>query len=259
MRHLSLFLLLIFPLIASSQIGGEAEVYLSGDKIEAQFNGGGIEKFNEFVQGQFNYSKVKKAGRMIASFTVDVDGSLKNIKLVQMIDVDSGVELIRVLNKCPNWTPAKRGGKPISIEVNYPMVFNAGLRENQVKDIKDSDGVSRRENQKETSSNTNSNDVLTIDKVEAAPRYGGGLTSFYKYISTNFRAPKAAGLNEKIMVSFIVEVDGSLTNIKVLKDLGSDTSEEAIRVLKASPKWIPGKQNGKPVRVAYSLPINIRS
>lgn len=62
---------------------------------------------------------------MIASFTVDVDGSLKNIKLVQMIDVDSGIELIRVLNKCPKWIPAKRGGKPISIEIKYPMVFKS--------------------------------------------------------------------------------------------------------------------------------------
>jgi hypothetical protein len=249
MKQLTILLLLFFPPIASSQIGGEAEVYLTGDKIEAQFNGGGIEKFSEFVQGQFNYSKVKKAGRMIASFTVDVDGSLKNIKLVQMIDVDSGVELIRVLNKCPKWTPAKRGGKPISIEVNYPMVFNAGLRENQVNGAKEKDAAA----------NTNSNDVRTVDNVEAAPRYGGGLTSFYKYISANFRVPEEEGFKGKIMVSFVVEVDGSLTNIKVLKDLGYGTSEEAIRVLKASPKWIPGKQNGKPVRVEYSLPIIIRS
>lgn len=125
MKQLTIFLLLFFPQISFSQIGGEAEVYLTGDKIEAQFNGGGIEKFSEFVYGQFNYSKVKKAGRMIASFTVDVDGSIKNIKLVQMIDVDSGVELIRVLNKCPKWTPAKRGGTPISIDIKFPMVFNS--------------------------------------------------------------------------------------------------------------------------------------
>ena len=95
--------------------------------------------------------------------------------------------------------------------------------------------------------------------MEAAPRYGGGLTSFYKYISANFRAPEEEGFKGKVMVSFIVETDGSLSDIKVLKDIGYGTSQEAIRVLKASPKWIPGKQNGKPVRVAYSLPINIRS
>jgi hypothetical protein len=258
MKRIVTLLFLFFPLITFSQIGGEDEVYLNGDRVEAKFNGGGIEKFSEFVKGQFNYSKVKKSGRMIASFTVDVDGSLKNIKLVEMIDVDSGVELIRVLNKCPKWIPAKRGGKPISIEIKYPMVFNAELRENQVKAPKNH-VVTSQENQKGVASNTNSSDVSTIDKVEAAPRYAGGLTSFYKYISANFRVPKQEGLKGKIMVSFIVEIDGSLTDIKVLKDLGYGTSEEAIRILKASPKWIPGKQNGKPVRVEYSLPINIET
>jgi hypothetical protein len=125
MKQIFTLLFLFIPLITFSQIGGEDEVYLNGDRVEAQFNGGGIEKFSEFVQGQFNYSKVKKSGRMIASFTIDIDGSIKNIKLVEMIDVDSGVELIRVLNKCPKWIPAKRGGKPISIEIKYPMVFKS--------------------------------------------------------------------------------------------------------------------------------------
>ena len=120
-----LIILLLIPFGAFSQIGGEDEVYLKGDRVEAKFNGGGIDKFSTYVHEQFNYSKVKKAGRMMAAFTVDVDGSIKNIRLVEMLDVDSGVEMIRVLNKCPKWEPAKRGGKPISIEIKYPMVFRA--------------------------------------------------------------------------------------------------------------------------------------
>jgi len=116
-------LLLLLPLLSFSQIVGEDEVYLGGDRIEAKFNGGGIENFNKFIQEQFNYSKVTKAGRMIAAFTIDVDGNLNHIKLVEMIDVDSATELIRVLNKCPKWQPATRGGKPISVEIKYPMVF----------------------------------------------------------------------------------------------------------------------------------------
>ena len=71
--------------------------------------------------------------------------------------------------------------------------------------------------------------------------------------------PEVQGFKGKLIVSFIIETDGRLSDIKVLKDLGYGTSEEAIRVLQSSPKWIPGKQNGKPVRVAYSLPINIHS
>lgn len=114
---------LFLPMISLGQIGGEDEVYLNGDRIEATFNGGGMEEFNKFINKEFDYSKVTKPGKMVASFTVDVDGTVKNIKLVQMIDVDSATEMIRVLNKCPKWQPAKKAGKPISIEIKYPMVF----------------------------------------------------------------------------------------------------------------------------------------
>ena len=56
-------------------------------------------------------------------------------------------------------------------------------------------------------------------------------------------------------MAFVIDVDGSIIELKVLKDLGYGTGEEAIRVLKESPKWIPGEQNGQPVRVKYALPI----
>lgn len=124
MKRIILTVLLFLPVFSFAQLGGEDEVYLNGDRIEAQFNGGGMEKFSEFVNHEFNYSKVTKPGKMVAAFTVDIDGSIKNIKLVQMIDVDSATEMIRVLNKCPKWIPAQRGGKPISIEIKYPMVFS---------------------------------------------------------------------------------------------------------------------------------------
>lgn len=123
MKYLYLLFLVLIPVIASAQIQGEDEVYLNGDRIEAKFNGGGIEMFQEFVKENFNYSKVKKPGKMVAAFTIDVDGTVKNIKLVEYIDAESAAEMIRVLNSCPKWEPAKRGGKPISIEIKYPMVF----------------------------------------------------------------------------------------------------------------------------------------
>jgi len=124
MKYIYIFLIACLPVIGTAQMGNDGgEVYLKGDRIDAQFQGGGIEKFQEFVKGNFNYSKVKKPGRMIAAFTIDADGSVKNIKLVEFIDAESAAEMIRVLNICPKWEPAKRGGKPISIEIKYPMTF----------------------------------------------------------------------------------------------------------------------------------------
>ena len=63
------------------------------------------------------------------------------------------------------------------------------------------------------------------------------------------------GVSGKVIMQFVVERDGSLTDIKVLRDLGLGTGEEAIRLLKSMPKWEPGVQNGRPVRVAYTLPF----
>ena len=75
----------------------------------------------------------------------------------------------------------------------------------------------------------------------------------------NLRYPQEAieaGISGKVYISFVVEKDGSLTDIKVVRPLGSGTDEEAVRVLKNSPKWKPGIQNGRPVRVAYTMPIS---
>jgi hypothetical protein len=60
---------------------------------------------------------------MVAAFTIATDGSVQKIKMVQMIDSESAIEMIRVLNECPKWKPASRGGKPISVEIKYPMTF----------------------------------------------------------------------------------------------------------------------------------------
>lgn len=125
MKLIRIVLFVLVPMMGFSQIGGEDEVYLGGDRIEAQFNGGGIDEFSEFIRKEFDYSKVTKAGKMVGAFTVDVDGTVKNIKIIEFFDVESAKEFIRVLKKCPKWTPAKRGGKPISIEIKYPMVFRA--------------------------------------------------------------------------------------------------------------------------------------
>jgi Gram-negative bacterial TonB protein C-terminal len=123
-KWISLLVLIFLPILSSAQIGGEDEVYLNGDKVEAKFNGGGIDEFSKFIHDHFNYSKVTKAGKMVGAFTIDESGNVKNIKIIQMMDVESATEFIRVLNACPKWQPAKRGGKPISIEIKYPMVFN---------------------------------------------------------------------------------------------------------------------------------------
>ena len=103
------------------------------------------------------------------------------------------------------------------------------------------------------------NKVYGTAGIEVIPEYPGGMEKFYSFISRNYQTPEEEGLKGKVFVTFVVEKDGSLTDIKVIRDIGYGTGKEAIRVLNKCPKWTPGEQNGKKVRVLYSLPITIQS
>jgi protein TonB len=103
------------------------------------------------------------------------------------------------------------------------------------------------------------NNIYNTAGIELKPDFPGGMAKFYKYIGQNYQVPEEEGLKGKVFVSFVVEKDGSLTDIKVIRDIGYGTGKEAVRVLRSCPKWNPGEQNGKKVRVLYSLPISIES
>ncbi len=97
-----------------------------------------------------------------------------------------------------------------------------------------------------------------FEAVEVAPQPPGGLAGFLKYVGDTYQYPaqaEAQGVSGRVTLTFVVERDGSLTDIKVLRDLKYGTGEEAVRVLKRAKKWTPGIQNGRPVRVQYTLPI----
>lgn len=102
------------------------------------------------------------------------------------------------------------------------------------------------------------NTVYNFVSMENPPAYPGGIEKFYKFLGDNIKYPPMAAENNiqgNVFVSFTVEKDGSLTDIKIDRKLGYGTDEEAVRVLKLSKRWNPGMQNGKPVRVKYNIPI----
>ncbi len=105
-------------------------------------------------------------------------------------------------------------------------------------------------------------DLYVLADVEKLPEFPGGLTKFYKFIGENFKMSAEANKNKiegKAYMQFIIEKDGSLSGIKTLQDPGYGIGDEATRVLKLSPKWTAATQEGKPVRVMYSLPITLQA
>ncbi len=94
--------------------------------------------------------------------------------------------------------------------------------------------------------------------VEEQPSFPGGEKAFYQYVASKMKYPKLAvrqGIDGRVFVQFVVNQDGSLTDIQVIKGIGGGCDEEAVRVLESAPRWNPGKQRGKPVRVRMVLPI----
>lgn len=100
-----------------------------------------------------------------------------------------------------------------------------------------------------------------FDVVEENPEYQGGLQEMYKFLGENMKYPPMAresGVQGKVYVQFVVEKDGKVNDVTVLRGIGSGCDEEAVRVVKMMPNWKPGKQRGKPVRVRYKLPVTFR-
>ncbi|EJL61484.1 hypothetical protein [Flavobacterium sp. CF136] len=94
--------------------------------------------------------------------------------------------------------------------------------------------------------------------IDIKPEFPGGDNEFYKFFNTNFKNPKECTKQCSFLVDFVVEKDGSLTNIKSLRELDYDINCEIIRVLNLSPKWIPGKHDGKTLRVLYSFVMSLK-
>ena len=96
-------------------------------------------------------------------------------------------------------------------------------------------------------------------QVDEAPEFPGGVAKLLEYVQKNIRYPVMArenGITGKVLVGFIIEQDGSISNVKVIKGIGGGCDEEAVRVVQSLPKFAnPGKIDGEPVRVQYTLPI----
>ena len=94
--------------------------------------------------------------------------------------------------------------------------------------------------------------------VEEMPSFPGGEAELLKYVATHIKYPQIAretGIQGRVFVGFVVEPDGSVSNVKILRGIGGGCDEEAVRVIKSLPKWKPGKQRGKAVRVSYQIPV----
>ena len=112
-----------------------------------------------------------------------------------------------------------------------------------------------------TAQNKKTSNDKVFEKVEDMPEFPGGEKAMMDFVAQNVQYPKEAMEKEisgRVLVGFIVEKDGSISETEIVKGIGGGCDEEAVRVVKAMPKWKPGKQKGKPVRVHFMLPLTFK-
>jgi len=130
-------------------------------------------------------------------------------------------------------------GKNLEEKFSFTEIYNNGVFVS---------GISADEN----------NNKYPYNELITKPTPANGMSDFYSYIRKNYRAPEVQGLKGKIYTTFVIEKDGSITNIKVIRDIGYGTGKEAIRIIANYGKWNPGKTRGIPTKATFSLPINIQ-
>lgn len=150
---------------------------------------------------------------------------------------------------------------PVSSSANKDVIYeksNEATEETDfVDDVDESDYSSDETALNEESSYSDGNSIN--DREEVMPEFPGGPQALMDYLKANVIFPKIAeeeGIQGKVVVSYVIDVDGSVTDVQVVQSVHPALDKEAMRVVKNMPKWIPGKQDGKAVQVKYSLPIN---
>ena len=207
---------------------------------------GGDQALLDFVYKNLKYPesaiKEKKEGKVILRFVVTKTGEIEKIQVARSLQVDCDNEAIRVVKMLPKFRPGKYSGKPVDISYILPVTF-------KLPTIDNTDVIL---NQKFEPDHI-------FDVVEQMPKYKDGDANLIKFIEKNIIIPTDSGclqyISGRVICSMLIEKDGSISNIKVLKSLDSCRDKEAVRVVGTLPPFKPGKQGGKPVPVWYMVPI----
>jgi protein TonB len=207
---------------------------------------GGISGFQDYVSNHLAYPSLslrnKTQGTVEVAFIVEKNGMVSNVEIAKGLDEACNKEAIRVNKGSPKWEPARHHGQAVRQRVTMPVIFNI---------------PSQLATPPANSDSTTNSQLKQVSPEEAA-RPEGGLEAFFTYLKQNQKYPAKARKNQvqgKVMVEFMVEKDGSLTNFKVLKKMGSGLDEEAIRLIEKGPAWIPAKYNGEKIRQKMILPV----
>ncbi len=196
---------------------------------------GGTDSLINYLVNNITYPQQAKdagiEGRVLVSFVVEKDGAINDVEVKRGFEGSCDAEAKRVVETMPNWNPGQQRGEPVRVSFVLPISFKLG----EEKD---------------------NSEVFKV--VKDMPEFPGGQQAMMRFLGENIKYPETAkkeGIQGRVFISFVIEKDGRVSSIEKLRGIGGGCDEEALRVVAAMPNWKPGYTDGKPVRVAYNLPI----
>lgn len=197
---------------------------------------GGTEAMMKFISSNIRYPKAaienSVQGRVVASFIVNTDGSLSDIKILKKLGWGCDEEIERVLLKMPLWQPGKQNGKLVRVQFNLPVAFQLqGEDSNAAKD----------------------NFI--------GPKFIGGETALAHYLDDHLKYPKKARKDSTegtVIANAIIDAKGKVTKIEILKGVSKECDKEAMRLIKSLPPFEPAKRNLIQVESTYFISVKFR-
>lgn len=235
-----LALAMSLPLVASAQ---DANGIFRSVEQMPQFPGGEAALL-KYITSHLNYPESSDSqATVILQFVVETDGSIGQAKVIRSVDEALDKEAIRVIKSLPKFTPGYQNGQPVPVWYTVPVRFSRNAGAQRPSDVP-------------SSFNQDSpNDSIIYRSVEQMPHFPGGEAALMKYIMSHLNYPEGSDSQGAVILQFVVKTDGSIGQVKIVRSVDEALDQEAIRVVKSLPNFTPGRQNGQPVAVWYTLPI----
>lgn len=205
---------------------------------------GGTTDLLKFLAQNIRYPEMAKKeniqGMVVVQFIIGKDGTIIDPHVVQGIGGGANEEALRVVKMMSKWKPGLQKGQAVNVQFNLPIRFmlEGGVTEKKAEVSKE---------------------VFKV--VEQMPAYPEGQGALLEFLAKNINYPTVAkenGVEGMVVVQYVIEKDGSISNAKVVRGIGAGCDEEALRVVNAMPNWIAGKQRGQAVAVQFNLPIRFK-
>lgn len=216
-------------------------IYMIVDKLP-EFPGGVKELMKQLYDNiQYPTEAIAKGveGRVIANFIVEKEGNISNVNIIKGVDSLLDTEAARVILDMPKWIPGELKGEVVRVRYTLPVSFK----------LEPGDTVE----------NTNEDEIYT--EVDQQPEFPEGVSALMRFLTENVNYSTESvrkRVQGRVVTNFIIEKDGSISNIVVNEGVNKELDAEAIRVISMMPKWKPGKNNGEIVRVNFTLPLTFR-